>query len=145
MDVIELRRRLMMSMAKGAQLITGTITPQVGQYDGISFGKSISKYAYIIEMASGSKTTLMNSGLNANRTYAIVGMYPAPSIGNYSGSDIYTAYRINPTSGATSYTSTTISNISSTGLMVQANNASNAGANYLLIDYTYDYTIIPLD
>lgn len=130
--------------------ITGSITLSSNS-NVISLGKTLSKYIYIIEMSSTSKTTLMGSGTNANRTYSVIGEYPAPSIGNYSGVDVFTTYRVNPTSGVTSYASGTYSNntsnyISATAIKLPISaSVSTAGANNLIDGYTYDYIIIPLE
>ena len=70
MDVMELRRRLMMGMAKGAEVIKGSFTvpaDYTGNYT-INFGKSFSRYVYIIEMTDESKAALAQRGENSNKT-----------------------------------------------------------------------------
>lgn len=86
MDVMELRRMVMGQMASGARFVKGTYTVPSSGTAKLEFGKAFNKYMFFIEMADESKTILMNSGETGNRTFAVIGCYPMPSVDNTSPS-----------------------------------------------------------
>lgn len=121
--------------------LTGTFT--TGSSDTsytISFGETISKYLFKIEMTDESKTTLINSGNASARTYAFTGMYPSPGINNSSPSNCMTTYRVKPSAGTFDYSQTTL-NATSSSITISCVNI-DGGAQYLYRGYSYNYTIL---
>lgn len=85
MTVLEMRRMVMAQMAAGAQFVKGSFTvPNDASKYTINFGKSFSKYILFIEADSTSKQTILDSGINASRAYAVLAIYPTMTIGETS-------------------------------------------------------------
>ena len=77
----------------GAQFVKGTFTvPNDADSYTIQFGKTISKYLFLIEMTDGSKSALINSGQSGLKTYSAQGIYPIPAINNVSPSNLAALY-----------------------------------------------------
>lgn len=135
-----------LAAGNGVDLIRGTFVPTESSNYTINLPRSVSKYLYLIDMTDADKSTLLSSGVNGNRTYAIYGAYPQPQIDGSGPNDNYMSVRINPSTGALSAVSTTgISGIDDTSITISCGPVSSTGATYLLLRYTYNYTIIPLD
>ena len=97
-----------MAIAQGAKYESGTVTIGNAQTScNLTFNSSFSKYLAFIEMVDESKTTLVNSGVNGNRSYAMMFVYPALSINGSSENNNGWVFRINPSTSAknTTYTS----------------------------------------
>lgn len=137
----------MAQMAKGAEVIKGTHTASTNTGGGaISFGKTINKYMFLIEMTEDSKTSLMGSGTNANRSYAFCGVFQTPKIGDLTITDrITVAYRVNPTSKAFSVSTTDALIASDTSISNVVSNVASSGAHYFLNGFSYNYIIVSLD
>lgn len=149
MDVMALRRGLMMAMAGGAQFVKGTFTvPDSGSSYTLNFGKTFESYLFLIEMDSASKTMLVNSGEDGNRIYAQYGMYPMRSINNETPSVMYAINRINPSTQAVSsyYGNGAVSaNTPADSTKITFNSAAvTAGISYLYRGYTYNYYIVEI-
>ena len=126
----------------GVKKLTGSFT--VGSNDTshtISFGETISKYLFLIEMTDASKTTLSGSGNTSPRSYAFTGMYPSPGVGNNAPATCMTTYRIKASTGELSYSQTTLNNATTSSIRIAAADL-NGGANYLYRGYSYNYYIV---
>lgn len=148
--MMALRRMVMAQMAKGAEVIKGTFTtPDESTYT-LSFGKTFQKYLYIIEMTDASKTMLMSSGINNQRTYAISGsVYPTPVINNSAPTHGYMTLRINPSTqqiqNIAAQELNTINGSSITLNNYAVDSAANNARYALIRGYSYNYTIVSLD
>ena len=96
MDAMDLRRMVMAQMAAGAQFVKGsfTVPNDALAYYTLDFGKSFSRYLFLVEMDNASKTMLSNSGISANRIYAEQGIFPMPSINDVIPTPMYIFERI---------------------------------------------------
>lgn len=126
----------------GVKKLTGSFT--VGSDDTsytISFGETISKYLFLIEMTDASKTTLSGSGNASPRSYAFTGMYPSPGVGNNAPATCMTTFRLNASTSELSYSQTTLSNATTSSITISAVTLSG-GAQYLYRGYSYNYYIV---
>lgn len=131
----------MAQMASGADFAKGTFkVPNSGTYT-LNFGKTFNKYLYIVEMTDDSKTDLINTGVNASRSFAVIGVYPSMKIDNTDGySDLVS--RINPSTKALSENH--MGNVVHTTSSIQFPVGSTASANYLYYEYSYNYYIVEM-
>lgn len=147
MDVMSLRRGLMMAMAGGAQFVKGTFTVpnDSSNYYTLEFGKTFQSYLFLIEMDDASKTALLATGINGNRIYAEQGIFPMPLINNTTPSNMYVFERINPSTQAVSatYGSGGINTVSQTSIKFSCNIVT-ADQSYLYRGYTYSYYIVEI-
>lgn len=149
MDVMDMRRRLMMQMTSGAQFIKGTFTvPNNATSYTIEFGKTFGKYLFLIEMDDASKTALLATDIDGNKPYALNGIYPIPSINNTVPSSVYTFQRVNPSTGTASSTSgsgfiSTNPSPSSTQITLVCD-AITATTSRAYRGYTYNYYIVEI-
>lgn len=111
----------------------------------ISFGKTFGSYLFIIEAVDASKTTIMSSGIDANKSFAFVGVYPNMEIGNTEASSNTLVYRVNPSSG--SVASTYLSGFERTAstLKQYCSALSEANQNHFYKGLTYKYAVLSLD
>lgn len=145
MDMMSLRRMVMAQMASGADFVKGTFTvpDDTGANYTLNFGKDWSKYFFIIEATDESKSTIINSGLNASKAYAFIGLFPRFSINNVNASFNGTYARINPSTSATDpINATNVSPlVSKIGFTV---NSLNNGQSVLFKGLTYNYYIVEI-
>lgn len=139
----------MAQMASGANFVKGTFTVPDDAYGDfvVPFGKSFSKYLFFIEMTPESKTKLLNeSTITSNRYYALIGMYPYPTVSNgttYPNATM--AYRIIPSTGESTSpanTSAIVTRLDSTSITFLARGISNAAVVYQ--GYSYNYYIVEI-
>ena len=130
----------------GAKVIKGTFTiPDSGNSYTLEIGKTLSKYAYIIEMTDASKAVLMDTDIDGTKTFMTYGVYPSPSIGLNVINNSNANARINPHTGAVtgSFNGTPVFSISGSQLGLTCN-ALDFGAYILYYGYSYNYAIIDL-
>lgn len=148
MELMEIRRRLMMGMLKGAEVIKGSFTVPANGVNNykIEFGKSFDKYIYIIEMTEESKLQLMQTGINANKGYARLGIYQPFSIDSISPSKTtHLSFRCNPSEGTVMATTATANGIDSSSIAIAMGAVTTNSTNILYNGYSYNYTIVSLD
>lgn len=111
----------------------------------ISFGKSFDSYLFIVELTDESKTTVMNSGINANKAFAFIGIYPNVQVGNEEVSGSTFVFRVNPSSGSAA--STYISGFERTAstLKQYCSALSESNQNMYYKGLTYKYAALSLD
>ena len=147
MDMMEIRRAMMgviAGMASGANFVKGTITvPNDSSYVNLNFGKSFSKYLFFIEATDESKQTMLNTGINGNRTYAMIGCYPDVTIGEITESYNVFVSRINPSTSAKSTTYTSFTQ-SESSIGISAVDIYSGGANEMYKGYSYNYFIVEM-
>ena len=141
---MQIRKMVMAQMAR-SNAIKGTITPESAGTIDINFGKTLSKYLFLVEMTETSKAALLATGLNEVKAYEAIGMYPNPGIGSYDPTACYFTYRVNPSTGVC-----TSSNYNTTAsyadkLTFNTCALSTNYSNYLYVGCTYNYTIVPID
>lgn len=137
-----------MGMAKGAEVINGSFTvPANGTYNyTIEFGKSFNKYIYIIEMTEESKLQLMQTGIDANKGYARLGIYTPFSINGLSSPNtMHLSSRYNPSAETAMSTVATANGIDSSSITIANGPVTSNSANILYNGYSYNYTIVSLD
>ena len=125
----------------GAKKVTGAFT--VGSSETthtISFGETLSRYMFLIEMTDDSKTTLASSGNASARSYAFTGLCPSPGINNSAPANCMTPYRIKPSTGEMSYSQSTVNTAASSISIGCAD--LNGGAHYLYRGYSYNYYVV---
>ena len=134
----------MMGMASGADYIKGSFTTGNTSGHRISFGKTFSKYIYFVEMTEESKATLMASGQDAHKMVACCGIYPRVMVGDVPVVNGFASYRVNPTTSATSQsTSAALSSIDNTSIVLP-NSAITGGSNSLYRGYSYNYYVVEI-
>ena len=149
MDVMELRRGLMMAMASGADFVKGSFTAPSTNTDGvINFGKAFTKYMFVIEATEESKTSIINSGINANKAFAFCGVYPDFKINNSQISNYHNSFsvRINPSTNEVGQGTMPSSAITATttSIAMPARAITQNFANYLYGGLTYNYYIVEI-
>lgn len=134
----------MAQMASGAQFIKGNFTTDTSSTHTISFGRTLSKYLYYIEMTDDSKAALHNSGQTSAKMYACLGMYPANGFNGSSAPNWYMSYRANPSTNEISSSSTAVASAISNSSITLGLNAITGGANSLYRGYSYNYYIVEI-
>lgn len=133
----------------GAEVVKGsfTVSPSaiVDNTFTINFGKTFSKYLYLIEMTEESKATLLSSGQTADRMYSAIGVYPIPQINNTTPYNSFLSVRVKPSTSETSISAPGSSSESATGSTITFPVSNLGGVNQLYRDYSYNYTIVSLD
>lgn len=133
----------------GIEVVKGTFTVYPDQIVDntytINFGKTFSKYLYLIEMTEESKTTLLSSGQTSDRMYSCMGTYPIPQINNITPSYNFLSVRVKPSTSSTSVTAPSSSSGVATSSTITFPTSNLNGANQLYRNYSYNYTIVSLD
>ena len=142
--VMDLRRRLMMAMASGAQFYSGTFTTPTSQNTyTLSLPKPFNKYMFFVEMTGDSKTALKNTGNESSKTFFVMGKYPEPTFDNANINTFYNG-RYKPSAGTVdSTTSSVVTSIDNSSITF-TNRAITYGANVLYQGYTYNYYIVEI-
>ena len=149
MDLMELRRMVLAQMAQGIQganYAKGSFTTGTGSTHKLDFGKTFSKYMYLIEMADASKTALMNSGQSSAKMYACFGMYPSAEFdSSHSANNNYCSCRINPSSSTIDYSTSTVPQaIDETSITFGNADAFSGSANSLYRQQSYNYYVVEI-
>ena len=147
MDLMELRRGLMMGMASGARFEKGSVTipSNYNGYITINFKNTFNEYLFYIEMDAASKTQLLNSGRTGDMQYALLYKYTTPTIGGVPTEEYKASYRVKPASLAFSASTTNvaiINNITPSSLDIWVRSIGNTYAFYP--DYTYNYYVVEI-
>ena len=134
----------MAQMAAGARYVKGTFTvPKNSNSYTIDFGKSFSKYILFIEADSTSKQTILDSGINASRAYAVLAIYPTMTIGEASANKfIYN--RIHPVNKTVSVDGNNNGDKSVNFVQVPATELTGSSTNGLFRGLTYGYYIVEI-
>lgn len=141
---MELRRGLMMAMASGAQFVKGSFTvPNDASRYTINFGKSFSKYILFIEADSTSKQSILDSGINASRAYAVLAVYPTMTIGEASAHK-YIYNRIHPVNKTASVDGNNNGNKSVNSVELPVYALTGNSTNGLFQGLTYSYYIVEI-
>ena len=145
MDLMELRRGIMLAMVSGKEFVSGTFTTGQSSTYTLNFGKSFNRYMYLIEMTDSSKTNLENSGQTSAKMYACCGIYPSPAFNDDVpfGANVMISYRIIPSTSQQN-TSASTASMDNSSITMTNNNFSN-GANVFYKGESYKYIVISLD
>lgn len=134
------------AITTGKDFVSGTFTcPDEDTTYKIQFGKTFSKYLFLIELSDDSKTALVNSGSSYARPFAYIGVYPKLGMNNLT-----VDYNIVPNRYKSSTNEVTIGNssaLTTTGTYIEGTvRAVNSNAaNYFIRGYSYKYTVVSLD
>lgn len=143
--MMTIRKMVMAQMAKGAELIKGTIDVTASN-DKIYFGKTLPKYIYLIEMTEASKTALINTGATSPRAFSVIGQYPMPNVNNTQATKTSLVSRYQPSTQETTMNNNASIVQETTDEYIDLNaNGIAGGINYFYTGYSYDYTIIRID
>lgn len=131
-------------------VLSGTFTvPASGTTYTLSFGRTISKYIFLIEATDDTKTAIVSSGYNGAKPYAFIGVYPKRQINNTDNSIDTLTLRLNPSTSAQSTgTMSGGSNpysITDTSITIGATALTSSGATLLINGYSYKYYVAPID
>ena len=132
-------------MASGAQFVKGTFTaPSSGSYT-LNFGKTFSKYLYIIEATDETKTAIVNSGASNYRPYCWIGSYPQPEINN-KGSYGGVTWTYNPSTNgyANARYETTPNDFTATSITLTTADITGSASYSLLRGCSYTYYIVEI-
>ena len=147
MDIMEIRRKVLMAMAKGAGIIKGTFTAvnQGNNTFTLNFGKTFSQYIYLIKMTDESLQTLMASGQTSAKMYECLGKYPEYEImTNPETGNAFLSFRAKPSDNTLSISSSESGQLTESSITLTCN-TYGGGANILYRDYEYEYMIIPIE
>lgn len=143
MDVMELRRGLLMGMAQGAYFEKGTITvPDSGSFYEINLNKQLDKYLIYIEATDETKAQIINNTDNNSKPFVFVGIYPRPSINSKVFG--YLVGRYNPSAEACNGSAFTNGYITNSRFQVPINSLSGANVNCLYYGMTYNYFAVEI-
>ena len=135
----------MAQMASGEKILTGTFTtPSSGNSYTFTFGKTFTKYMYLIEMTDASKTALAASGETSYRMFACIGIYPSPEANNSNISNSFLSFRTTPSTGVANASGSTSGSADGSSVTFTLA-ATSGGTNVLYRGYTYKYTVVPID
>ena len=147
MDLMDIRRQMMgviAGMAGGADYVSGTFTvPNSVTSYTLDFGKTFSKYLYLVEMTDESKTALKNSDIDAARAFGYVGIYPNLSINNvdYTSNSMYARYK--PTTNSVSGGNLSASSYTNSSITFPVNSVATS-ITPLYNGYSYNYFIVEI-
>lgn len=146
--MMTLRRMVMAQMASGAQFAKGTFTiadSGSGNYV-LNFGKTFSKYFYIIEMTDESKTALLDTGINNIKVFCTFGVHPLRSVNNVTAtSSNRVNCRLNPRTGEVSMSINGNPVTATDSQSITCNyGAINLSAYYLFNGYSYNYYVVEI-
>lgn len=146
MDLMNIRRGLMMAMAKGGiNYVSGEFTiPDSGNTYTLQLGKSFSRYMFFISMTDESKQTVMGSGSNYSRTYEYYGTYPGPEIDGANEATCIYAARIAPSTDTRSTGTTNNSNCTNSSITLNTVDITTSGWAALVHGLTYKYLAVSL-
>jgi hypothetical protein len=129
----------------GAKTESGTFTtPSSGSSYTLNFDNTYTEYLIVIEATDATKTAILNSGVSAFRTFAVVGHYPKFTAGSLESAYETLMVRVNPSTSATNAAAvvTEANVLYYTGSsFTMSLGAFTSGANYLYRGYTYKYYI----
>lgn len=130
---------------QNTSVLSGSFTcPSSGSSYELSFGKTINKYMFLIEMDSSSKTELINSGISGARTYAIIGISPKTSINSADNNYQTLCLRYNASSSTKDTGApTTGFSYANSGITIQMGTLTS-GAHYLYRGLTYNYLVFEM-
>ena len=133
----------------GKDFVSGTFTvPNDAETYRINFGKSFSRYLFIIEMTDDSKTTLINSGSSNSLTFLYFGIYPAPAF-QKQGTPLdapYGHFRYRASSPSLTGTYSVYPKTKDETYIENAVAPIESGHFYkFLAGYSYNYVVISLD
>lgn len=117
--------------------------PSSGSSYTLSFGKTFSKYVAVIEMTDSSKTALVNSGLTAARTFAMMLIYPKLAIGNMENNYQAIFHRFNPSNNVMDNGAPTTCTFTSSSITIPMGTTSSA--NQLYQNYSYKYYVAEIE
>lgn len=134
------------NVSGGGSGASGTFTPAAqGDYT-LSFGVSYSNFILIIEMDSTSKTALINSGLTGTtRAYFYQLFHGIPSINEAGGTNMGKYGRYAPDTGAVSLSDLSNPTLTDSSFTLKAYPVASQSTSTLIVDYTYKWTLIPVD
>lgn len=141
MDMMQIRRQMMgviAGMAKGAKHESGEFLVGYGSAS-VTLKNTYDRYLLLIEMTEESKEQLIDSGVNGNRTYALMAVYPKLEIGELSENNNAWVSRINPSTSALT-TTYTVMNMTSTSF----SRGAGTGTTDLLTGYRYEYHVVEI-
>ena len=102
--MMEIRRSMMgviAGMASGANFVKGSFTvPNSGASYSVDFGKSFDRYIFLIEADEDARETIIDSGLDASKAFAVIGTHPVLNINNVDVNFGEALARINPATSA---------------------------------------------
>jgi len=117
--------------------------PSSGSSYTLSFGKTFSSYVAVVEMTDSSKTTLVNSGLTAARTFSILMIYPKRAIGNIENNYPAIFHRFNPSNNVMDNGVPTTCTFTSSSITIPM--GATSSANQLYHNYSYKYYVAEIE
>lgn len=135
------------SIQTGANYVKGSFTtPNTGSSYTLEFGKSFSKYIFLIEADDDAKDTIKNSGYNANKTYSFFGIRPTRSIGTTETNWNTILSRINPSSPSSASSLSTSTVFTDSSITIGCYDLSTSGATSSLYrNMKYNYWIFEIE
>lgn len=135
------------NISAGANCVKGSFTvPSTGNSYTLEFGKSFSKYIFLIEADDTSKEAILDSDYDANKTYSFFGIYPKRSIGETETNWNTILSRINPHSPSSASSLSTSTTFTNSSITLSAYDLSTSGATSSLYrNLTYKYIVIELE
>ena len=137
------------AISTGAEFVKGSFT--VGDNDTshtINFGKTFSKYLFIIEADTESKETILNTGLSSSRAYMSICIFPGVKIASDNVDYQIIVERIKPSDSSltiTNKTSSTYYTLSDSSITIKCYAVTNTNApDYLYQGLTYNYYVFEI-
>ena len=131
-----------MAKSSGIQLITGSFTPAKEGMVLIDYGKSVSRYILLIEMDDASVESLAEAGLTSNKAYGFLSIYQWKEVNGSAPSIVALYCRYN---GSSTTSSSVNISMTDSGFALRSYDISMQSSSTLIIGYTYNYTVIPID
>ena len=148
--MMEVRRTMMgviAQMASGAKFVKGTFTVPNDNSSSytINFGQSFDKYMFYVEMTEDSKTDLLGTEIDGSRAFMLFGTSITPNCKGYTYNNNFLAYRVNPSTKATSYSGNNPKGIDNSSMSLPSYDVSASATNALFKGYTYNYYIVEIN
>ena len=136
--------KLSVAAVGAIDVVTGCV---IGAVSGISFtlnfGKTFSKYLFIIEADDDSKDDIVDTGYSNQKAYAFIGSYPKETINNITEDTNVLCMRITPASSALTRSGVNIT-FDGSSITINASAVSAGNASYLYRGMTYNYFVVEI-
>lgn len=134
-----------MQMAKGADIIKGTIAPTTTN-DTINFGKSFNRYIAFFEMDDASKEKLADNWSSGTRSFGCVGVWWGGCNDFNDAKIVYTERYVGSRKPSNGFNAIGgyVKQMNSDNIVLDVGTLES-GVSYFYVGYTYNYIILPIE
>ena len=150
MDIMEIRRGLLLQMASKGYIKKGQFTVKSTGSEGerlyIDIGKTLEKYVVVVEMTEESKAVLAaKTEITGQRVFEWIGIYPLMNIDNKTITNDAFVGRMQPSTGSVNASTTASIYTSADRIGLDCYALKEGGSAWgLYFGFTYNYWLLEL-